>query len=208
MDYNIKQGSHYSRGYRKQPILISILLFMAGCAWLFFYDLPNRIAPLISIILVSISIVTYIREKRSSDFIRKIVEFKEGCLYQLEGEDEFDINKLFGVGFGDHRRCSGRFGWNSVDGKLNVYAYVRNRGVMQWAHIMSCSPNESLDMFLKTGNGYYEFSILRSGGERWQVKLGRESYWLHDLLPYRLYPYFGGTSKAPHDMTIHMKDVN
>ncbi|MGQ0739567.1 MAG: hypothetical protein ACT4OJ_10940, partial [Bacteroidota bacterium] len=67
--------------------------------------------------------------------IRRRVMFLFGSRYDLEGQDQDDHNKLYGVAFGGVHRHSARFGWryNNDTGKfiLSAYCYIRGQRTME-----------------------------------------------------------------------------
>lgn len=205
--YTIERGTHYSTGKKRQPLLFPLAVLLAGILWMAFFTVPHGLMPVVFTVSLIIFAFYYHRESRDVMNIRMRVRFQNGCLYHMDSPKDSDVNKLFGVGFGNHLKYSGRFGWNSIEGGIHIYGYVRNNGAIRWDRIMSCPQNESVDMMLHIADEHYCFTVYRDNGEIHRLNMPRIRNRLYDLLPYRLYPYFGGTSVAPQDMTIFMEEV-
>jgi hypothetical protein len=205
--YIIEKGTHYSSGKKSQPMVLWLSILLMGMLWTIFFTIPNGLFPVVMMGVALIFIVNYTNERKEVRHVQMKVTFQNGCLYHMDPPENADINKLFGIGFGNHLKYSGRFGWNCIDGEISIYGYVRNEGIMEWGYIMSCAPNETLHMAIRTEDDYYHFSVYRTNGEIFRLKNGRKRNRIYDLLPYRLYPYFGGTSVATHDMTIRMEKL-
>lgn len=144
---------------------------------------------------------------------RKAVFFTPSCRYHLDGVDYFDVNKLFGFGYlrGGHHRDSARFGWryDAVNDRISLYAYTYVNGERAVKHI-ACVPIDravTLEIFVDYNHQYWfevkvpdnpffttrSYSIPFSHKKKWQYALG---------------PYFGGTSKAPQRISLHIKNIN
>lgn len=134
------------------------------------------------------------------------VVFDETCIYEMDGPDKYDINKLFGFSFGNQKH-SARFGWNSNSGKIDIYAYVHRNGVVESKKMIDCTPNEVVDLTLKVTNTDYEFTASKRDGERARTKIPRSKAW-YSIFIYRRYPYFGGNKTAPQDMRLTLDYVD
>jgi len=64
------------------------------------------------------------------------VVFTNSCEYDLVNNDQYDINKIFGLSFGLHHKNSARFGWrwNTEKKKIEIlaYVYVNGKRVNEW----------------------------------------------------------------------------
>ena len=144
--------------------------------------------------------------------MKHTVNFNKNCLYDLRTVDQSDINKLFGFSFGYHHHNSIRFGWRSnvQRQKIEILAYMHKEGklIQEWDDDISMG-------FLDTDRDYHlELKYLKgpTGFDTYYFSIKDEYDILHAtafeapkfLLPlgYKLYPYFGGNRKAPHDMLI------
>jgi hypothetical protein len=139
--------------------------------------------------------------------IKHKISFDENSSYNLESNDQMDINKLFGISYGFHHKNSARFGWrwDLKKNKMEILAYVYNKGkrIKEWEEDIFIAHIELLDFYemeIQTHKKYYKFIIKKeSNGETYEttVKHGKTCFW-----GYELFPYFGGNRKAPHDITI------
>jgi hypothetical protein len=138
-----------------------------------------------------------------------MVKFDESCRYDLGNEDQFDTNKLCGIGYlPGHHTDSARFGWRYwTDLKqieLTAYCYVRGRRVIK--HICFCEIGKVYRLRLQVLAAAYYFDVyepdqVKSAGivtvERFHEK----------KLKYRLGPYFGGNQVAPHEIKIELSKL-
>ena len=131
------------------------------------------------------------------------VYFDSSAIYTVPGADQFDINKL--SGFADnkslHTQYSARFGWRWSEGRLRLFGFVHNAGVIKGKEISSIDIGKIYTCSIKVVEGQYVFTI--------------EDFKNSVVLPraaatpaaegYRLYPYFGGNQVAPHEIHIWLK---
>lgn len=137
------------------------------------------------------------------------VNFDESCRYDLGNTDQFDTNKLCGIGYlPGHHTDSARFGWrywtDRKEIELTAYCYVNGRRVIQ--HICFCEIGKEYDLYLKILSTSYYFSVCESNspvitGFSW-VDHSQDK-----KLGYRLGTYFGGQVRAPHDINIQLEKV-
>jgi hypothetical protein len=144
-----------------------------------------------------------------------LAEFDSSCLYFFNTKDSADINKLFGwsSGFGAH---SLRIGWNCKSQKgLDLWAYIHYAG-KRWPIPRDSSSNVKGSAAL-VGAGFapglpiacgiyrardgIEFEAIQ-GPRREKVKI--LFYEFPGGPGLYQWPYFGGTSKAPHEMKIKL----
>ena len=148
--------------------------------------------------------------------LERQVVFDSSCIYNLGTIDDSDINKLYGWGVGFTSSSSLRIGWNCKSGyAIDLYAYIHYKG-KRWS-----IPKDSIITGLSgqlIGKGFMtnkpiQCSIQRTDKELIFVcvqglKQGimrlrfanfpKGSGWYQN-------PYFGGTSVAPHQMTIKIE---
>lgn len=123
--------------------------------------------------------------------------FDQSAIYKIEPANQTDINKL--LGFSDcnsmHHENSARFGWNWTD-SLNIYAYCYSSGKVNHKYITSINLNK-----------VYRYSIYKTSS-RYLFCLDGKSVWMErnnkEGSGYVLFPYFGGTELAPHDIKIKL----
>lgn len=140
-----------------------------------------------------------------------LVTFDSGCVYRFETADSSDINKLFGwsTGWGRH---SIRIGWNCKSGTgIDLWAYFHYNG-SRWNVPKDSSSKPKTPALIGRGFqpglvacGIYrardgiEFEAVQGPRiERLKIKFAN----FPDGPGVYQYPYFGGTSTAPHRMVI------
>ena len=134
-----------------------------------------------------------------------IVQFDFSSKYDFGNDEQFDVNKLFGLTFGFSRKESARFGWRYAPevNKFFLYAYTYVNGVRAFTKVCECVANHSYVCQLRVHDNYYTFTVFVqktseeigfcSVEKRHQKKIA----WL-------LGPFFGGTLPAPHNMTLKL----
>ena len=139
-----------------------------------------------------------------------IAQFDDTCLYNIEGVDKYDINKLFGFSTTwFHHRQSARVGWRCLDGKnIQLVTYSYNKGVREPNEmdvLGVVAPNEKFVCKIVDTESTYVYTFEKLDGLS-QVKVVEDkkaSDWF--IFHYYLYPYFGGNNPAPHDMRIKIQ---
>jgi hypothetical protein len=133
------------------------------------------------------------------------VRFDDSCVYQLEGEDQEDINKLFGYSIGfDHHYDSARFGWFYKEGKVHLYSYVYDKGHRTYDFLCKIELNKVYSLSIFAFRDYWEFDVSSSGRINSIFQVRRKSRF---KMGYKLWPYFGGNNTAPHDIKIEMTKI-
>jgi len=123
------------------------------------------------------------------------VTFTDSCRYDI-GEDQTDINKLFGIGyFPFHHWNSVRIGWayNPTTDKIDISAYWYEKGQRKWQETVRKNIGEEINFKIEIGKHNHYISINNSYAT---IPLPGQR------LGYLLRPYFGGNRKAPHDIEI------
>lgn len=142
---------------------------------------------------------------------KKHVEFRfkfdSSCLYDLGNENNYDINKLFGISIGYHMNNSFRMGWRCVNGKLELHRFIHLNGKMQLENT-----------FIQ------EIEVDQMYGGRFEREENKITLFLSNMDPdneevpykfvqyfdskcwfsYCLFPYFGGNEPAPHNMEVYL----
>jgi hypothetical protein len=138
-----------------------------------------------------------------------IVSFDESCRYDLQNDDQFDTNKLVGIGYlWHHHKNSARFGWRYWTERreiaLSAYCYVNGRRVIE--HVAFCEIGKEYIVKLKVLAMSYYFEVTEPGAGKPAGSTFVDHY--HEKkLAYRLAPFFGGTSSAPHNIAIKIENV-
>lgn len=133
-----------------------------------------------------------------------VVKFDESCRYNLGSDDQFDTNKLIGIGYlPGHHKNSARFGWrySHEKGKIEILAYCYIDGERIIDHLADAFINESYTVKIEVVNTGYWLSVKGPGYTA--EKLYRHSH--AKKLQYRLGTYFGGNQVAPHDIKIQLE---
>ena len=133
------------------------------------------------------------------------VTFNQSCKYELEGEDKYDINKLIGFSRGLHHKESARFGWrySSKDDCIELFAYCYVSGNRTYKKICNIELNREAILEIAKNKNYYTFRVFQ-GISTYVFTIDSESKF---PFGYRLWPYFGGNRKAPHDMVIELEII-
>lgn len=135
-----------------------------------------------------------------------LVKFDESCRYDLGNDDQFDTNKLVGIGYlWHHHKDSARFGWRywteRKEIELSAYCYVNGRRVIQ--HVGFCQIGKQYKIHLTVSKQTYFFGIDDCDSKAiWHTEVPK---YHQKKLKYGLWPYFGGNQVAPHTMKIELK---
>lgn len=139
--------------------------------------------------------------------IIRTVRFDFNCKYNLNDDDQFDVNKLFGVSFGWVHKESARFGWR-FDPKSNLfhlYAYYYIKGIPEFKLIASCVATKKYTCILAIENSYYCFYVLNEKDQ--QVAVEPIHNFHSRKFAFLLGPFFGGNNPAPHKMTLEINKI-
>lgn len=141
--------------------------------------------------------------------ISKHFKFTESALYFFNDEDQHDVNKLFGFSFGWHHKDSVRFGWRPTEDltKMEIvgYEYI-NKLRVPTIPICDVEINKWYKYELKYVGGvfgqieYYVTDGEKQFGMVHPITLKKNLNW-----GYKLYLYFGGNKKTPHDIVIYQE---
>lgn len=133
------------------------------------------------------------------------VIFTESCLYDLHNEDQYDINKLFGLSYMHHHIDSARFGWRADGDKIELSLYCYRDGERHMKEICHLDTGKTYTLAIKNIGNYYEFLV--SSDTSSFMAYAKVTKPITVTLGYKLWPYFGGNEPAPHDMEIMMKKI-
>lgn len=139
-----------------------------------------------------------------SNRLEYIVKFDSSCIYELNNEDQYDVNKLFGFSSGNHKTNSARFGWNWDGRHLHIYSYCYINKKRDISYICSVKLETEYKFIIIDRKTDYLFTIINLENNSVYQKTIKK---LPTPLPgYQLWPYFGGNCKAPHDIKISLKN--
>jgi hypothetical protein len=139
-----------------------------------------------------------------TDEVKFKVRFDSTAIYSTQDpSNQEDINKLYGFSDNNeqHHKFSARFGWRWSNNALRIFTYVYNNGVASWKEMTSATIGAELNCSLKVTATDYIFTI----GNITET-MPRESK-TPKAKGYTLYPYFGGTETAPHNVKIWIKTL-
>lgn len=137
------------------------------------------------------------------------IKFTDSCRYDLQSDDQFDVNKLIGIGYlPGHHKDSARFGWQydkEIDRiVLHAYCYVNGQRVSK--SICSCEIGKTYRIELRVSTDAYYFACdekdvfyYRTNGEATVTHRHKKRF------GYRLGVWFGGNRVAPHDINIQLE---
>ncbi|MEI7897287.1 MAG: hypothetical protein WCJ26_09645 [bacterium] len=133
--------------------------------------------------------------------------FRKECWWgPPRNQDDNDLNKLAGIGFGsNHHNNSVRLAWVpdfASQGMINVYAYTYDEKKENPKHtsvfIKSVHVEEIITGKIESRDGSYYLTVK-------DVTVRMDNIKSDPNLCFRLYPYFGGNNTAPNDMVIEVE---
>jgi hypothetical protein len=134
--------------------------------------------------------------------VSKNIIFTDSCKYDLGSEDQYDINKLFGIGyFPWHHYNSVRFGWryNIANNNISIFSYWYHNKIRNYELMGSVELNDLNFYLIQIKDNQHELIVLNRS-----LDIVMEH--VVDVPPksigYYLKPFFGGNKPAPHDITI------
>ena len=130
--------------------------------------------------------------------------FNESAIYKtIDPSNQSDINKLFG--FSDctepHHENSARFGWCWLDDQLKIFTYCYKDGQPHYQYLTTVNLNQTYKYSIIISSSEY---IFECNGIIKRIPRGCNQNYTGR---YYLFPYFGGDEKAPHDITIRIKEL-
>lgn len=135
------------------------------------------------------------------------VKFENNCIYHIDGNDRYDINKLFGYSTDIyHHIGSVRFGWRCLNNEtIEILSYTYDDGKRLDSKVLcEVYPGENFTCILDIKNDKCEYTVINSKGKYTHTDfLSKKSY----KLKYKLFPYFGGDKCAPHMMNINLEKI-
>lgn len=136
--------------------------------------------------------------------IERTHTFTESCRYCITDENQADINKLFGICFGNVHKDSARIGWRTVisSSKIEIFAYCYVNGKRKAEHICFVNINETVAYSIKVTDTDYIFTVERLAYYKpiFSARIAKQKT-AH--LGWTLGAYFGGDETAPHDIIIN-----
>jgi hypothetical protein len=131
------------------------------------------------------------------------VKFDSSAIYQtVSPGNQKDVNKLLGFSDnnGQHHQFSARFGWRWSDNALRLFGYTYNDSKLSIKEIGTVVIGEESACSIKVDGANYIFTLNEKN-----LTMPRTST-TTQAEGYKLYPYFGGSEKAPHKISIWIKE--
>lgn len=128
--------------------------------------------------------------------------FDSSAIYKTKkAANQADINKLYGLSDcgTHHHQNSARFGWRWYNDELQIHAYSYNGGERNFEYITPVALNKEYTYTVEMTDDAYIFTL---DGKTVSV----ERSCTGEAAGYKLFPYFGGDEKAPHNISIVIKD--
>lgn len=135
-------------------------------------------------------------------FSKKLTEasctFTSSCLYDESKLSSAGWNKLWGISTPFIHKNSARVGWRCENGDIRVssYCYVNGERLIKDMGIVPVDVEVYIEVEI-TEDGYY---VRVDNREHFTPNKNKSK------LFFRCFPYFGGKSKAPHDMKIFIRE--
>ena len=132
-------------------------------------------------------------------------KFDESAIYKFEDKGFQDSkNKL--LGFSDcnslHHENSARFTWQWYNNQLEIYAYCYVNSVRVEKFIGVVNLHESNLYRITLTDTHYVFQL--NHGEAISIERGNTC---DKGVYYMLWPYFGGTMPAPHNVNVYIQTI-
>lgn len=131
--------------------------------------------------------------------------FDDSAIYDLEDLAlQSSKNKL--LGFSDcnsaHHENSARFAWQWYNNRLEIYAYCYVNGERKEAFVGLAELNTFNQFEIELTKNNYVFRLNESN----PVYMERQSK-CETGVYYKLWPYFGGSVPAPHDIRVEIRPL-
>ncbi|MBA4056062.1 MAG: hypothetical protein C0490_15210 [Marivirga sp.] len=149
---------------------------------------------------------TRLVQSLQSDNLVFEAKFDASAMYHFQ-ETGFQDSKNKLLGFADcnslHHENSARFAWQWFNDQLEIYAYcyVNSQRVEKFIGVVSIDELNHYELTLT--DDYYIFQL--NSDEPVSIERGNVC---RAGLYYMLWPYFGGTLPAPHDVSIQLQILN
>lgn len=133
--------------------------------------------------------------------------FDKSCRYNLNGIDQEDINKLYGIcwGFNPHKN-SYRIGWNYdlSNDIVRIYSYWYQNVERKFKEICSCIIGESVQFEIVFDRNFGAiYTTVRTLNMPKAYSVINYNFNKVSNFSYRMNPYFGGNQVCDHDVVIY-----
>jgi hypothetical protein len=136
------------------------------------------------------------------------VSFNNTCAYNI-GDDQSDINKLFGVSYGYHHNQSDRIGWRYKETsdkrqEIEILLYSYENGYRYTTLIDKISIGDVIYIQLTTKlHKGYRNVVARVNHKKIDIMLKHKKTFMN--WGYTLGSFFGGNKTAPHTIKFFIK---
>lgn len=132
--------------------------------------------------------------------IEGTIAFLGDMSYEIDRQ--FDTNKVVGLSDSwNHLRHSVRIGWRWYRGELQVMALIHRRKKIGISYLMTVEENKEYPFLISIEKDSYKIMF-----DNKEFQFERVSRW--NFLRYYLFPYFGGTTKAPKEFKFKITVKN
>lgn len=138
------------------------------------------------------------------------VSFDNSCAYNI-GDDQSDVNKLFGISYGFHHNQSDRIGWRYIPTEnkrenieIVLYCYENKKRITLPICKVSIGDVFNIELKTEVRNGYRRICVKILNKNMTLIKnhTNQKHSW-----GYTLGAYFGGNKTAPHTMKIMIQQL-
>jgi len=141
--------------------------------------------------------------------------FDESCIYNLGSVDQFDWNKVYGVGFGfSHHKDSYRIGsrWDNLSGKMQLAHYSYNHSVRSYVDMCAVELNQQCQSYItfdRDANCISNVISVFNNAEPTVIYNNSVPFDFKNVPTwgFMLYPYFGGNEAAVSDYTVKINRI-
>ncbi len=134
-----------------------------------------------------------------------IVNFDSNCEYILGNQHQLDINKLYGISFGNHMKNSVRIGWNYNPNRkvIELWAFLHQNSKMSWEYLGDTivEKNTKFNIQFRRNINTIVINWGENNKEIINFNFPEAKY------GYYLFPYFGGTQVSPNTMNIKIEQL-
>lgn len=137
--------------------------------------------------------------------LKRQIRFGFSAKYILFDGDQEDVNKLFGLSFGNIHRNSARFGWTYSPGtnKFFLYAYCYLNGERIFSKLCECVAHRDYNCSIIVTNENYIFMVMQADNGH-MLATEHISKGHRKKFSWLLGPYFGGNQPSPSLMKIKL----
>ncbi len=134
--------------------------------------------------------------------------FSNNCKYDLQDSNQFDVNKLYGLGWGFKGPLynSYRIGWryNAIKDKIELFLFIQENKTRTLKYLDAVELNQEFTVRMIVDNNNLLVYLYLQGQQTITASYQFKSI---GKILYRCFPYFGGDQTAPDTMNIFIKEI-